>query len=127
SRQPARGDERKRRQGLEAHRSARAQGIESPARLCRNDHERGQGRGTKSRLAVQLGDIRIDRILELETPFMTPAAMFPDAAPEDIEQQRHWMEPWALDPATGKIVIAIQTYVIRTPRHTILVDTCLGC
>ncbi len=58
---------------------------------------------------------------------MTPAAMFPDAAPDDIDKHRHWMEPWALDPKTGKLIIAIQTYVIRTPRHTILVDTCLGC
>jgi glyoxylase-like metal-dependent hydrolase (beta-lactamase superfamily II) len=76
---------------------------------------------------MQLGDIQIDRILEMETPFMTPAAMFPDATPDDVAKHRHWMEPWALDPLTGKIVITIQTYVIRTPRHTILVDTCLGC
>lgn len=76
---------------------------------------------------MRLGDIQIDRILEMETPFMTPAAMFPDAGPDDLARHRHWMEPWALDPVSGKIVIAIQTYVIRTPRHTILVDTCLGC
>jgi glyoxylase-like metal-dependent hydrolase (beta-lactamase superfamily II) len=76
---------------------------------------------------MQLGDIQIDRILEMEAPFMAPAAMFPDATPDELAKHRHWMEPWALDPATGKIVIAIQTYVIRTPRHTILVDTCLGC
>ena len=76
---------------------------------------------------MHLGDIQIDRILEMETPFMTPAAMFPDSRPEQLTQHRHWMEPWALDPVTGKIIIAIQTYVIRTSRHTILVDTCLGC
>ena len=76
---------------------------------------------------MQLGDIRIDRILELATPFMTPTAMFPDATAEAIERHRHWLEPWVLDPASGKIVINIQTYLIRTPRHTILVDTCLGC
>ena len=76
---------------------------------------------------MQLGDIRIDRILEMETPFMTPAAMFPDSTPDDIDRHRHWLEPWALDPRTGKIIINIQTYLIRTPRHTIIVDTCLGC
>ena len=76
---------------------------------------------------MQLGEIQIDRILEMQTPFMTPAAMFPDSTPEDLASHRHWMEPWALDPLTGRIAIAIQTYVIRTPRHTILVDTCLGC
>jgi glyoxylase-like metal-dependent hydrolase (beta-lactamase superfamily II) len=76
---------------------------------------------------MQLGEIQIDRILEMVTPFMTPMAMFPDSTPDDLAKHRHWLEPWALDPVTGKIIITIQTYVIRTPHHTILVDTCLGC
>lgn len=76
---------------------------------------------------MQLGKIEIQRIVEMEVPFMTPADMFPDALPDDIEKHRHWLEPACLDPASGKLIIAIQTYVIRTPRHTILVDTCVGC
>jgi len=35
--------------------------------------------------------------------------------------------PWALCSETGKLILAIQTYVLRTARHTILVDTCVGC
>lgn len=76
---------------------------------------------------MQLGDIRITRILEMETPFMDPLKMLPDASADDIAQHRHWMQPGALCPQTGKIIIAIQTYVIRTRHHTILVDTCIGC
>lgn len=76
---------------------------------------------------MKLGAIHIDRILEMETPFMTPAAMFPAAPPEVSARHRHWLEPAALCPVTGKLIIAIQTYVIRTRHHTILVDTCLGC
>jgi glyoxylase-like metal-dependent hydrolase (beta-lactamase superfamily II) len=30
------------------------------------------------------------------------------------------------DPASGRMVITYQTYVVRTPKHTILVDTCTG-
>ena len=30
------------------------------------------------------------------------------------------------DPATGRMVITYQTFVVRTPKHTILVDTCTG-
>jgi glyoxylase-like metal-dependent hydrolase (beta-lactamase superfamily II) len=78
-------------------------------------------------MAIQLGDILIDRIVELETPFMTPAAMFPDAPPEAFEAHRHWLEPWALCPHSGKLIIAIQTWIIHTPRHLVLVDTCIGC
>jgi glyoxylase-like metal-dependent hydrolase (beta-lactamase superfamily II) len=76
---------------------------------------------------MQIGDIQISRIMEMETPFMDPLKMFPDATAAHIDQHRHWMEPWALCPQTGKVIIAIQTYVIRTRHHTILVDTCLGC
>jgi len=30
------------------------------------------------------------------------------------------------DPASGKMVITYQTYVVRTPKHTVLIDTCTG-
>jgi glyoxylase-like metal-dependent hydrolase (beta-lactamase superfamily II) len=36
------------------------------------------------------------------------------------------MEPEVWDEAEGKIVITYQTFVVRTPRYTILVDTCTG-
>lgn len=76
---------------------------------------------------MHIGNIHIDRIKELETPFMTPAAMFPDTPPEAFAPHRHWLEPWALCPHSGKLIIAVQTYIIRTPQHLILVDTCIGC
>lgn len=78
-------------------------------------------------MSLQVGDIHIDRIVEMETPFLTPAAMFPDVPPEAFAEHRHWLEPWALCPVSGKLIIAIQTWIIRTPRHLILVDTCIGC
>ena len=36
------------------------------------------------------------------------------------------MEPEVFDTALGMIVITYQTFVVRTPRYTILVDTCTG-
>lgn len=30
------------------------------------------------------------------------------------------------DPTSGKIVITYQTFAVRTPKHTILIDTCTG-
>ena len=78
-------------------------------------------------MAITVGNVRIDRILEMETPFMAPGDAFPDMPPGALDEHRHWLEPTALCPATGKLIIAIQTWVIRTPRHLILVDTCIGC
>ena len=75
----------------------------------------------------QLGDITINRILELEAPFRLPSDFFDEAVPEKIEPHRHWLEPKALDPETGKMILPVQSYLVRTRHHTILIDTCVGC
>ena len=76
---------------------------------------------------LQVGDIRIDRIVEMEIPFRTVEESYSGVDPAAFEAVKASYEPWALEPGTGKLVLAIQTYVLRTPHHTILVDTCVGC
>ncbi len=44
----------------------------------------------------QLGDITINRILELEVPYARPLEFFDAALPEAVEPHRHWLEPKAL-------------------------------
>ena len=73
-----------------------------------------------------VGDIRIQRILEMEEPFIPAGRMFPDATAEGLEPHRHWLEPWALVPETDQLILAVQSYLVRTARHTILIDTCVG-
>lgn len=76
----------------------------------------------------QLGDIVIDRIVESVASFFHPARFFDEALPEAIEPHRHWLEQsGALDPQTGNMIMPVQSYLIRTPSHTILIDTCVGC
>jgi len=36
------------------------------------------------------------------------------------------LDPEVFDPASGRMVITYQTFVVRTPKHTILIDTCTG-
>ncbi|MCP5087020.1 MAG: MBL fold metallo-hydrolase [Rhodobacteraceae bacterium] len=74
-----------------------------------------------------IGDITINRVLEIEEPFISPFEIFDDATPEFIDPHRHWLEPKALDPQTGKMILPVQSYLLRTRRHTILIDTCIGC
>jgi glyoxylase-like metal-dependent hydrolase (beta-lactamase superfamily II) len=75
----------------------------------------------------QLGDITINRILELEAPLATPLEFFDEAVPEAVAPHRHWLEPKALDPVSGKMILPVQSYLVRTRHHTILIDTCVGC
>jgi len=75
---------------------------------------------------TRIGDIHIQRIVELEEPFIPVGRMFPDAKPEAIAPHRSWLEPWALCPDSGRLMLPVQSYLLQTSRHTILIDTCVG-
>ena len=72
------------------------------------------------------GDISIERVLESEHPRCPPSVLLPDAKEELIAPHRSWLEPFMLDPASGFLILSWHTFVIRTPRCVILVDTCGG-
>jgi len=77
-------------------------------------------------LTQHIGDIRIDRIIEQEVPAFDPSEFLPELTKEMIDPHRHWLEPKGFDPATGLMIFCMQSYVIRTGKHNILVDTCIG-
>ena len=74
-----------------------------------------------------VGEIRIERLVEMEFPFLTPMEAYLDAAADAVEALRERFEPWALCPTSGKMILAVQSYLVRTSRHTVLIDTCVGC
>ncbi|MSP81347.1 MAG: MBL fold metallo-hydrolase [Alphaproteobacteria bacterium] len=76
--------------------------------------------------ALELGDIRVDRVIEEEGPSALPSEWFAEATPENLAPLRPWLVPKAICPDTGKMIIPYQSYVIRTRHHTILIDTCYG-
>ncbi len=73
-----------------------------------------------------LGHIMINRIIESESPDFDPYGFFPATTPEDWEPHKDWLQPNAMDPVTGNLVLTMQSYLVRTSHHTILVDTCVG-
>ena len=73
-----------------------------------------------------LGEIVIQRVVESVCKDFAPLGFFPETTPEDWAQHRKWMEPHALDPVSGNLVLIIQAFLVRTRHHTILVDTCVG-
>ena len=50
----------------------------------------------------------------------------PGLTPERLEENRAWLEPRALEPGTGRLILCFQSYILRTPDHTVLVDSCIG-
>ena len=73
----------------------------------------------------QLGSLQITRALEMVMPF-DRQAFFPEQSEADWAPHRHWLEPNAMDPQTGDLQFPVQSYVVKTSHHTILIDTCVG-
>jgi glyoxylase-like metal-dependent hydrolase (beta-lactamase superfamily II) len=75
--------------------------------------------------ALRIGEITIDRIVEQEGPFMPALDLLPSLTPALLEENRHWLEPAALGQ-DGMLRLCLQSFVIRTPHHTVLIDSCIG-
>ena len=76
-------------------------------------------------LTFTTADLTIHRVVEMEGPLLAALQMWPDLTPELLEENRSWLQPHAID-ARDRFIACIQSYVIRTPHHTILVDSCVG-
>ena len=77
-------------------------------------------------LKFTVGDLTIHRIIEQEAPFFAALDFIPGLTPEVLAENRGWMrEAKALDDQ-DVLILAFQSYVVRTPHHTILVDSCIG-
>jgi glyoxylase-like metal-dependent hydrolase (beta-lactamase superfamily II) len=75
---------------------------------------------------IRIGDITIDAVVEREGPWRRPQDFFPLYDEATFRRHLAVMEPEVFDPASGRMNITYQTFVVRTPHHTILVDTCTG-
>jgi glyoxylase-like metal-dependent hydrolase (beta-lactamase superfamily II) len=77
-------------------------------------------------VGLELGGATIRPVVEQEGAFFNVLEFFPGLTREQLDASRPWLQPLYLDPATDKIIICVQSFVVRTAHHTILVDTCVG-
>ena len=69
----------------------------------------------------RVGEVEITRVLEFEAALFEPAVLYPEVSFEVVRRHRGWLEPTLMDPASGLLVFAFHSTVVRTPRATILV------
>jgi glyoxylase-like metal-dependent hydrolase (beta-lactamase superfamily II) len=74
---------------------------------------------------IEIGSVMIHRIVEQEGPFFDAMQFFPTMTKEFLDENRGWLQPRFLD-ASDKLILCIQSYVVETPHHTIMIDTCVG-
>ncbi|WP_137891204.1 MBL fold metallo-hydrolase [Ramlibacter sp. 2FC] len=77
------------------------------------------------RLNFSIGDMTVHRIVEMESPFLPAFEMLPGLTQEVLDANRDWLQPHSLGPG-DVFSLCYQSYIVRTPHHTILVDSCLG-
>ncbi|MGH7401235.1 MAG: MBL fold metallo-hydrolase, partial [Candidatus Rokuibacteriota bacterium] len=77
-------------------------------------------------LQRQVGDIVINRVIESERPDFDAAQFFPQVTPEQWAPHRQRLAGWALDTASNALTFPMQSFLLRTRHHTVVVDTCVG-
>ena len=75
---------------------------------------------------LQFGDVTVQRLVEAEGPGFFPGFLIPDSDEQVLAAERDWLLPHFHDPGSGRLVMSVHSYVVRTPKHTILIDTCVG-
>jgi len=71
---------------------------------------------------MELGDIRLSRVVESEEFILTPEEVFPDFDADVFAGHMDWLAPRHYRPDDNMLVITNQSYLIETPDRTILVD-----
>lgn len=77
-------------------------------------------------ITFKIGELAVHRVVEQESPLFRPLDFFPTLTQELLDENRAWLEPTFVDKATGKLVLCIQSYIVQTPHHNILIDSCVG-
>jgi glyoxylase-like metal-dependent hydrolase (beta-lactamase superfamily II) len=77
-------------------------------------------------LKFTVGDLSIHRLIEQETTFLPALDLFPTLSPDVLAQDRDWMRKDGAIVESDVLILSFQSYVVRTPHHTILIDSCIG-
>jgi len=73
----------------------------------------------------RVADLTIHRVIEQERVFNPIRDFLPGLSAAQLDENRHWLAPSALDADDGAL-LCFQSYVVRTPHHVILIDSCIG-
>jgi len=71
-------------------------------------------------IKLAVGDLTIHRIIEQETTFLPALEMLPGLTPELLAENRPWMRQIGAIDENDLLILCFQSYVIKTPHHTIL-------
>jgi len=74
----------------------------------------------------RIGEAVVTRVEEALRPGFLPSQLLPDWDPAVLAEHGDWLAPNYYEPASGRFISSIHSWVVRTRHHTILVDSCVG-
>jgi len=77
-------------------------------------------------LKFAVGDLTIHRIIEQETTFLPALELLPGLTPDLLAENKSWMRDAGALDTDDVLILCFQSYIVKTPHHTILVDSCIG-
>ena len=77
-------------------------------------------------LTLTAGDLTIHRLIEQETTFLPAQDLFPGLTADVLAENRSWMKQAKALDDNDTLILCFQSYIVKTPHHTILVDSCIG-
>ena len=82
--------------------------------------------GAVAAAPIKLGEVTISRVIEIDRSSFPTASMLPESTPAAIAKHDAWLRPHFYDAATGDLGSRIGSYIVRTPHHTVIIDTGVG-
>jgi glyoxylase-like metal-dependent hydrolase (beta-lactamase superfamily II) len=73
----------------------------------------------------RIGEVEVWRILEWQGLFLPPARLFPNA-PDHVAEIVEDLAPGSVDSRTGRLILPVQAFLLKSRGRTILVDTGIG-
>jgi glyoxylase-like metal-dependent hydrolase (beta-lactamase superfamily II) len=77
-------------------------------------------------LTLNVDDLSIHRVIEQEAAFLPALDALPALTPELLTENRSWMQQGSALDSNDVLILCFQSYVVKTPHHTILIDSCIG-
>lgn len=73
-----------------------------------------------------IGGVEVASVVELERVGLPAAMVFPDWSKDLLKSEPEWTTPTYYDAKDETIIVAMQSFLLKTRHHTILIDTCIG-
>jgi glyoxylase-like metal-dependent hydrolase (beta-lactamase superfamily II) len=74
----------------------------------------------------RIGDIEVSQVVDFVQPGTDLQRLLPGLRSDDLERNIGWLAPHFIDAETRQFAITIQSWLIKTQHHLILVDSCGG-